>query len=169
LSASDFVLQLLDQNRAFVQGLPPGAYAQRVPALQGSIGGHLRHCLEHVDEWLRGLERGQLCFEDRRRDATVQGQPAAALAEIGRLRLALEQACRQGAGHGALEARSTLTGRLEDAIPCASSADRELIYVGLHFVHHMALMAVAARLQGLAVPDAFGKAPATLAYERSLA
>jgi hypothetical protein len=42
-----------------------------------------------------------------------------------------------------------------------------LVYVGLHFTHHMALMAVSARAQGLAVPDGFGKAPATLAYERS--
>ncbi len=167
LSASDFLTQLLDQNKAFVESLPAGAYGFRIEALQGSIGGHMRHCLEHVDEWMRGLERGRLCFEDRRRDAEVQQVPAAALAEIARLRGALAQA--QPRPQQPVEALSTLSGRLEDALSCASTAERELIYVGLHFVHHMALMAVAARLQGLAVPDAFGKAPATLAYERSLA
>jgi uncharacterized damage-inducible protein DinB len=169
LSASDFVSRQLDQNQAFVESLPPGAYGKRVEAVQGSIGGHLRHCLEHVDEWLQGLDRGSLCFEERRRDPRVQGQAAAALNEIQRLRQALRQACAAGEQQRPLEARSTLTGRLEDSLSCASTAERELIYVGLHFVHHMALMAVAARLQGLPVPEDFGKAPATVAYERSLA
>lgn len=164
LKPEAFVLQILDQVEAFLVALPAEAYSARVSVMEGSIGGHLRHSLEHVAELLRGLRTGEVYFERRERDPQVESNVDAALAELRRLRAGL--AAAEGLEQ-AMSARSSLSGRLEESLAYPSSPARELVYVGLHFTHHMALMAVAARAQGLSVPDGFGKAPATLAYERA--
>jgi hypothetical protein len=167
LKPGDFVLGVLDQAEGFILGLPEGAYAARVEAIAGSLGGHLRHCLEHLAELLHGLESGEVFFENRKRDLLVSGFAQAGLAELGRLRAGLSQARETGRLELPLIARSSLSGRLEESVCYPSSAGRELVYVGLHFIHHMALMATAARLLGVPVDTDLGKAPATLVFEKS--
>jgi uncharacterized damage-inducible protein DinB len=163
-----FVISCLDQSESLLLGLPAGAYAKPVEAVGGSIGGHLRHCLEHVGILLAALDSGEVFFEDRRRDEGISSRADLALAEIHGLRQALAQAAAEDRLERTLRARSSLSGDLAESVAYDSSAKRELVYVGLHFVHHMAFMAIAARLMGHDPGAEFGKAPATLSYERSL-
>ena len=44
----------------------------------GSIGGHVRHCLDHVAALLDGLDGGVVDYEARERGTAAEGDPAAA-------------------------------------------------------------------------------------------
>lgn len=163
-----FVTGYLDQTEALLEGLPQGVYARHVPAVGGSIGGHVRHCLDHVQGALRALESGEVYFERRDRDPKVAVDPSAALDWLRRLRMDLGEAAAVGALARPVAARTSLSGDLAASVALPSTLARELVYVGLHFVHHLALVATAARLQGLAVDPLLGRAPATLHHERAL-
>lgn len=166
MGESEFILHILDQNERFLLSLPEGAYERKVQEVGGTIGGHLRHSLEHLRELLRGIEHGEVFFEKRRRDPLISQFVEAGLLELRFLRDALNAVDAAGILSSPLRSRSSLSGDLRETVCHPSCFGRELIYVGLHFVHHMALMAVAARLQGLHVEADFGKAPATRAYEQ---
>lgn len=167
LQPFEFVSACLADADAFVRSLPEGSYAFHAEPMQGSIGGHLRHSLEHVENLLAGLEHGEVFFEKRHRDARLGSDAAFARERIRALAAAL--ACAEAAGQlqGPMASRSSLSGELEDCVVIESTVQRELVYIGLHFVHHMALMAISARLQGISVPADFGKAPATRVFEKS--
>lgn len=161
-----FVHGYLGQSVTLLEGMPYEAYGLVVAAVGGSVGGHLRHCLEHVQSWLEGLERGTVYFEDRSRDRRLESDRDHAVAACRTLAARLSEADEKGFTNLKMLSKTSLTGDLARWVELPSSAERELVYVGLHFVHHMALMATAARLQGLAVPEDFGVAPATLAHRR---
>jgi hypothetical protein len=168
MQPDEFVLHCLEQSQGLLGSLPPGAYAREIDTIGGSIGGHMRHCLEHLENLLKGLDSGEVYFENRHRSPELSTIPELALKEIVSLDERLRRASASGRLTEALSARSSLSGDLSKSLVYESSAGRERVYVGLHFVHHMALMAIAARLQGLEVDRDFGKAPATLHYERAL-
>lgn len=161
-----FLVQSLNQSERLVQDLPPGVYARRVEALGGSIGGHLRHSLEHVEILLGALDSGEVFFERRSRDGRISEDPDIALETLRSLRARLQLELQRGRLDRAVTARSSLSGDLAQTVDLPSSLAREMVYVGLHYVHHLALVATAARLQGCAVDPDLGKAPATLYYER---
>jgi uncharacterized damage-inducible protein DinB len=170
LQAHEFVLELLDRNERLLCALPAGAYETPVEALGGAVGGHMRHSLEHLRILLHGRLTGEVYFERRNRDAGISTRLDAGLAELRSLRTELQAAAQEPGFLGApLNARTSLSGALDESVAYSSCVGRELVYVGLHFVHHMALIEAALRLQNVPVEAHFGKAPATLAYERGQA
>lgn len=152
-----------------VRGLDPGRYASAPPGLEMCrIGAHVRHVVEFYECLLEGLDSGYVDYDSRRRDLLVERSPNEAVARMERV---MEQMKR-------VSADRLLMVRPEGAGPSGlgqpvgwmeSSAARELQAVCSHTVHHLALIGIAARAQGLAVPAAFGMAPSTLAYERERA
>ena len=146
---------------AFLRGLPDGAYAQSVPALGASIGDHTRHLLEHYLILRSSAPQGRVHFEARDRDQRLSSDRDAALLALAQVRAWLEDGCGGLSLDAPVAARTSTDGRLEEAVVCSSTLRRELIYAFLHDVHHQALIAVAGRLLGLAVPPQLGKAPAT--------
>jgi uncharacterized damage-inducible protein DinB len=167
LKPREFIISCLGETRSLLKALSPEIYRKQVPSLDGSIGGHLRHSLEHLQIFLNGMEGEEVYFEKRERRKGVEEDMETALLEIARLEEALQSAPLEGAYETPMTSRSSLSGDLRESVEYPSVWGRELVYVGLHFVHHMALMAVAARLQGLEVDSRFGKAPATLHFERA--
>jgi hypothetical protein len=151
---------LLDQLRDVVTLLPRSMYVARPAArVSGSVGEHVRHCLDHVASLADGIEGESLSYDRRRRGTTVEIDPTTAVSEIERLLTRLERMPSTD-----VERSLTLTVMIDPHAPpvvMRSTLDREIAFVLLHTVHHCALIAVLLEWQGWRVPHDFGVAPST--------
>jgi uncharacterized damage-inducible protein DinB len=158
---------LLRQAELLLAEIQPSAYSTPVPAVfNASIGGHIRHCLDHFTSLLNGFDTGLIDYDHRERDPRVERDPAFALeltralrADLNRLHPELLDA--------PIVARCEVSYRRGDAPVAQSSLGRELMYAIAHGIHHFALISVMATLQDVSLPDGFGMAPSTLAHLRS--
>lgn len=164
---SDLVLgnsNLLRQGRELVAGLSDEDYAEAdPPVFTSSAGAHLRHVLDHYDSILEGARCGRVDYYERKRDPATETDRAVALARIGSTDKGLTALL--GSERGDLLLRVSA----EDAdatIP--TTLARELHFALSHTVHHYALIALACRHRGRALPDDFGVASSTLAHRRKL-
>ena len=157
------LISVLRQLADILHATPDDQYTMKpVRVVNGSIGGQVRHCLDHVDSLLAGCCLGEMSYDNRQRGTDVETSRSAALQAIERqerelqeiLHLSVDQPIR-------LKVLMAATG---PSILVATSLGRELAFVMSHTVHHIALIGVIAKVLGIDVPDRFGYAPSTLAY-----
>jgi uncharacterized damage-inducible protein DinB len=125
-----------------------------------SIGQHIRHCVEHYEEFIVALASGRdLNYEQRPRDLTVETNRQAAISRLLHIHevLATLPDAQKELGVWDTGAES----------PALSSVSRELQYLLSHTVHHCALIAIIASEAGLVLPTNFGIAPSTLKHRAS--
>jgi uncharacterized damage-inducible protein DinB len=156
-------LAAVEQGVRLLAAINAASYGQRVPlCYNASIGGHVRHIIEHYEAFLRGVDDGELDYENRARDPLAENDPAYASglleAVAGRLRAL-----------GPLLVNRTIFYRAEtsDGIATETSLLRELEFLLSHTIHHYALVAVMARLQGFEPEPTFGIAPSTLKFQHA--
>jgi uncharacterized damage-inducible protein DinB len=144
-----------------VAQLTPEEYAgSDLPGVSGSIGGHVRHCLDHVRALELGLERGLVDYDYRRRNTGVEHDREAAV-------LSLMAAASRAAGVSDTALRSAVVVRslistCGISVEGASSVARELAFVISHPIHHNAQIALLAHRAGARrLPKRFGIAPST--------
>lgn len=129
------------------------------------IGPHLRHVLDHYDMLLSAWPQGQLVnYDQRSRDTRSEQDRNFATHRLRRLLLGLEQL-----QHADLSTTLTIASASdagEDPLILTSTLGRELLFLQSHAIHHQAVIRVRAEVSGLALPVDFGKAPATIAFER---
>jgi uncharacterized damage-inducible protein DinB len=128
----------------------------------GSIGGHVRHCLDHVDALLGGVAHGAIDYDRRLRGTEVETNRLAALESLVRQEQSLLAVPRGSEGR-----RLRLSTMIAAALPpvdVSTTVGRELAFVFSHTVHHNALIAVMTRTLGVPVPEHFGYAPSTIAH-----
>lgn len=160
-------LRLIEQGRGVLRTLERGLYARPAPELRlAAAGGHFRHCIEFYDAFLCGLDDLHVDYDARQRDARIEGDPALADVQLGRI-------ARELQAIGARDAATQLSVRPECADEhdpsSESSLARELHFLASHTVHHYALIAVVLRLHGYDPGPRFGIAPSTLEHlEQSL-
>ena len=66
-------LHYLKQAEALLDRLDDGQFSQPVTNFYGSsVGGHLRHCLEHYLSFLAGMGSGKVDYDDRPRDVAME-------------------------------------------------------------------------------------------------
>jgi len=162
------IVTVLRQLADVIRAMTDGQYRTKpVGVVSSNVGGHVRHCLDHVDALLAGVERGELDYDRRKRGTKVETSRTAALDAIGRQ----EQELR------AFPSRSEkrplrLLAMVSTELPpveVETTVGRELAFVLSHTVHHNALIAVMARTLGVPIPERFGYAPSTIAHlERAL-
>lgn len=169
MTASTFAA-LLDRSAAVLaQGarlaaiLPPELHRTPAPG-GGSVGAHLRHCIEFYRSLLAALEHGELDYDRRPRDTALEEDPLQAAAALNALVGALPGLAgrhpaqrlrvRHDCDHG------------EESGWARSSLRRELNFLLSHTVHHYALIALHLRQAGFLLPEEFGVSPATLRYRR---
>jgi len=154
------LIRLLDQLGDVLISLDDETYA-KAPAGRpsGSIGAHVRHCLDHVAAFLDGVSQGALSYDRRTRGTAVESDRAAALDRIEALTSALVDLDPRTLDRPLrLEVQLDPTGL---ACSVLSTAGRELAYVISHTVHHHATMAVLLSDRGMALPSRFGVAAST--------
>ncbi|HBY63075.1 MAG TPA: hypothetical protein DEH78_24905 [Solibacterales bacterium] len=163
---SDALLALIRLNRAWL-----AQAAQLVGRLTGAqyraAGPHFRHILEFYGCFLDGLPSGEVDYDARRRDSTLERDPAAALTRIADLAAALASLAGE-------RPTRPVAVRMEDAsglgLTCPwlpSSLGRELQSLSSHTVHHFAIIALTLRPLNVALDAAFGVAPSTLRHANS--
>lgn len=133
-----------------------------VGVVSSNIGGHVRHCLDHIDALLAGVASGMLDYDQRQRGTDVETSRFAALAVIRRQTDRLLGFPAESEGW-----RLRLSVLVSSALPpvlVETSVGRELAFVLSHTVHHNALISVMAKTLGIPIPERFGYAPSTIAH-----
>lgn len=159
---------LLEQCGGFIGAVASqdGHYARTSRILPGgTIGKHVRHCLDHFRAALEGFDRSApIDYDHRERNVPMESEPAAALEAIfdlaARLRI-LDAAALASP----VRVRVMLSGDGQEA-ELDSTLGRELAFATHHAVHHHAMMGAIAAELGIQVGPEFGKAPSTLHHER---
>jgi uncharacterized damage-inducible protein DinB len=157
---------LLDQVRDLITLMPTAMYvAQPAARVSGSIGEHVRHCLDHVSAFAAALAGEELTYDRRLRGTRVEVDPQTAVNEIERLFVRLGRVTP-----GSLDRQLTISSLLAVGRPpltLRTTVGRELAFVVQHTIHHCALIAVLVEWQGGRVPAGFGVAPSTAAARAS--
>jgi uncharacterized damage-inducible protein DinB len=133
-----------------------------VGVINGNLGGHVRHCLDHFETLLTGIDRGILNYDDRVRGTAIEGDRSAAVRAIRVL-----EGRFSGLDESALQRPvrvAAMLGGGESLIEAQSSIGREVVFVLNHTVHHGAMIAAMCSTLGIPVPERFGYAPATIAH-----
>lgn len=152
---------LLREMARAVSQLAPEEYTDSdVPGISGSIGGHVRHSLDHVRALEAGLEHGAVDYDARRRCSAIERDRETAV-----LALMAAAARFQTLDSGLLGRTVLVHSRLARdgrTVTGASSIARELAFVVSHTIHHNAQIALLAhRLGSSRMPAGFGLAPST--------
>jgi len=130
----------------------------------GTIGGHIRHCLDHVSLLLDGIGEGLVDYDRRQRGTDVERSPSQALQAIHRL----EGLIGELSGD-VIDREIRVRGQIQAGSPAMevhSTTGRGLVFVISHTIHHQAVIAAAAREIGVSLLADFGFAPATIAYRK---
>ncbi|MBI5862987.1 MAG: DinB family protein [Planctomycetes bacterium] len=159
----DLLAGLLEQLASVLDTVTDSQYTQKpVGAVASSLGGHVRHCLDHFSAFCRGAEAEWIDYDDRERGTMVETSRAAARSMITELQQRLDKLDASMLPM-TLRIRSVVSGDGQ-VLESTTSLGRELAFVLSHTVHHNALLAIMCGTLGVPVPDEFGYAPSTLAH-----
>ncbi len=160
------LVAVLEQLDELLAGLADDQYVATPGGLVTSgIGGHVRHNLDHVEALLRAAETGELDYDLRERGTGIERDRGAARSAIRQLSCQLLDF--DWADAPASLAMRAIVAPDAPAVTMETSIDREIAFVLSHTIHHNALIALLAKLQGAPLPPEFGYAPSTLAHRRS--
>jgi hypothetical protein len=157
----------LQQGIALLRRLTVAQYREPQPdCFHSSVGGHIRHNLDHYTCFFDGLAAHRVDYDARTRDGLIETDPAYA---IGRL----EAAAKGLETLTAADLAGELSVKMDsgsDAPPAQSWARstgrRELQFLLSHTIHHYALIAVICHRLGIGLEPAFGVAPSTLRFQQ---
>ena len=159
-------LHFLEQAGKLLARLDDERYACPVASFYGSsVGGHIRHCLEHYCSLLAGVDSGKVDYDDRKRDHALESEAACAITQV-------EETRRQLAALAAGEAPVGLLVKMdcggEEIEWQPSTMGRELQFLVSHTVHHFAMIGGICRELGVDLEEGFGVAPSTLRHQKAL-
>lgn len=161
---NDAVADVLCQGESLLRAIDDEKYARRLPvAFNSAIGGHYRHCLDHFQSLLHGLDADEVNYDHRERDSRIENDRNFALAETQRILRAC-QSIPAPFLDCSVNVRSQVNYAAGQAPLIGSTVGRELMYAVAHTIHHYALIAVMCGLLDVPVPEGFGVAPSTLKY-----
>ncbi|HEX8027101.1 MAG TPA: hypothetical protein VF491_01500 [Vicinamibacterales bacterium] len=160
MTATDALAAVLDDLAAVVGSLSDTQYVDSaIPGVSGSVGSHVRHCLDHVGSLEQSLTTGVVNYDARERDALVEQDRmlARSLLVSARRRVAslpCDVLTRP------VVVRTLMHARMP-AVEVLSSLGREVSFVIAHTIHHCATIAVLAGVTADRLPQRFGLAPST--------
>ena len=167
MSAFGALADTLRSVAAAVRPLAADEFTRRVLDTSGSIGGHVRHLLDHVWALERGIATGEICYDRRERDTIVERDP-----ELAASRLQRAVARLGGVGDYLLDRPLLLASQLHAdgrSVRVPTSVGRELAFVISHTIHHAAMIAVLLETASRPVPAGMGLAPTTPGVRRTAA
>jgi len=156
-------INLLEDGIRLLKELDDEVYA-KTSALspRGSVGGHLRHCLDFYKSFLMGLDSGRVDYNKRQRDQLIETDRTHAINEIFKLIDELREII------SIFRIAPILISTEDDGVTreswCGSSVVRELEFLRSHTIHHYSVIAMLLRFEGIEPGEEFGVAPSTLKY-----
>jgi hypothetical protein len=154
------LVDLLHQMRTMIARLDDIDYAMPAPGrTTGGIGGHVRHCLDHVSALLAGTRTGLCAYDRRQRGTDVETSRTAAIDATTEAMIRLLQL-----DAATLESEVFVETQLEPGgamVVTRSSVCREVAFLVSHTIHHNAIVAQMLHARGVEMTPRFGLAPAT--------
>lgn len=152
--------RLLDELDSLLSDVAPDVYCARFATdVSGSIGEHVRHCLDHVSTLAAADASTTLNYDRRQRGTSVETDPAEAVRQILQLKRAIETWSTRS-----LDEPIRVTSMISlagDAVSGWSTLARELAFVVSHTIHHQAMIGLLLAIHGHAVPERLGHSPST--------
>ena len=105
---------------------------------QNSVSQHLRHIVEFYQEYILGLQRGEIDFDERKRSKRLEEEKDFALEFLRFLKREMDTVRFDKQ----VQVRVS-THKKENRPILKSSSFRELAYCNEHAVHHMAILKIA--------------------------
>ncbi len=164
-------IECIQQGVRLLRHVSTGDFTHRLEAcFHSSIGGHLRHNIDHYLRFRDGLAAGRIDYDSRERDERIETD-----AEYATDKLQEVAGFLAGIPVDALEKpvqvkmdSGTRVGESESEAWVKSSVGRELQFLLSHSVHHYALIAVICNLLDVQLEDGFGYAPSTLKHREKI-
>lgn len=155
-------LHYLAQAERLLAQLNDSAFGQPSESFyQSTIGGHLRHCLDHYDSFLNGLAKGKVDYDERMRLPALETETTSAAAKIAEICTRMKELLM----HPSPEELSVkMNCGLEATAWQPSSLGRELQFLVSHTVHHFAMIGGICRELGIEIETHFGVAPSTIRH-----
>ncbi|MCB1157961.1 MAG: hypothetical protein H7A25_08440 [Leptospiraceae bacterium] len=146
----------------FLKQINRDDYSKNLPLiLNASIGEHTRHILNFIENLLKGLQTGEICYDKRKRDTGIESEPERALELLFQIfSLIQKQDLNQN-----IELK--LVVKRDKDLFIKTNFSRELVYVLEHSIHHMAIIQIAIKTHfpEIQLPKEFGFAPSTIQYK----
>ncbi|MEW6304682.1 MAG: DinB family protein [Verrucomicrobiota bacterium] len=157
-------IETLRQGEALLQELTDELYVRRLPAAyNASIGGHIRHCLDHFRSLLEAGASGDLNYDRRERNTLIENDRFAALNATRELCEGFAQLGEELVDRElAVTCKTSYSASGSQTSP--STIGREIMYSVAHAVHHYALIGIMGAVMGIAMPPGFGVAPSTMKH-----
>jgi hypothetical protein len=156
--------EVLEQGEALLTGLSDAQYADS-DALRASVGAHYRHSLEHFKLLFEAVNETQIDYDRRERDAGLEMERLFALQVTRDFRHAARFLSTLPADRP-IEARYKISYADPGSCSAVSTVGREIMYAVSHAIHHYALIGLICDMRKIPVPQDFGVAPSTIAYQK---
>jgi hypothetical protein len=157
----------IEQGTALLRRLSPAQYVAPQPdCFNSTLGGHIRHNLDHYSCFLNGLPLNRVDYDDRDRDALVESDPAYAAGRLDSVAARLAALAAAALARDITVKTDTGSDVEPEAAWTRSTGRRELQFLLSHTIHHYALIAVICNHMGVPLDPAFGVAPSTLRFQQ---
>ncbi len=157
-------IDALARLRDAIEPLDTQLYSTPLPN-HAAIGEHVRHCLDHVDCFLKGYASGHVDYDARTRDPEVERSSELARTNISEYIEALTRV-DGGALDEPLAVCHTCAPGGEPVVTHSTTA-RELAFLSSHTVHHVALVGLIAESLGASTDPNLALAFSTEAHRRA--
>ena len=159
-------IHYLRQAVALLDRMEDDQYCKPVTNFYGSsVGGHLRHCIEHYLSFLGGMDSGKVDYDDRRREERFETQTQEASRSLEGIITRLEVLLEGEAPVGLLVKMDCGCEEIEWQ---PSTMGRELQFLVSHTVHHFAMIGGICGALDVDLEDNFGVAPSTIRHRAKL-
>ena len=156
--------QLIGSAEEIVCSLTPEVYSRTpAPLGTGSVGAHLRHCLDTCRALVEGVPGGVIDYSRRERELAVEEDPSRGLEVCVSMRASLMELVALDPEMSLSVVPEKMAGGVEPT-PLKSNLARELESLRSHTLHHFAMVAVFLRHQEVDPGPEFGVAPSTLEH-----
>ncbi len=131
-----------------------------------SIGSHFRHLIDFFQSLLKlaANDNPLINYDARQRDVRLTVDQHYARSKIQDIQKQIKALTDL---NKTLQVHETLDADQAIVTPLSSSLGRELLFVCSHAVHHLSLIKLLAEKQNISIDANIGKAPSTIAYEKS--
>lgn len=156
---TDANIHLLEQCHDLLRRIGDRLYSQAPRDVAKSPpGGHIRHCLDFYQCFLKGLATGRIDYDARVRNELIERDRWLAMAQI---RTTIEDLRRMPIADERIAVQVKMEGESAWTYSCIG---RELQFLLSHTVHHFAQVAMLLRLGGFEPAADFGVASSTLRH-----
>jgi len=131
---------------------------------RSSIGAHIRHVIEHYQEFLHGIDNKYINYDKRKRQLALEHNPDLAIEAINALIVAFENMSKVRMQDTQVTVFHETCDSSEEEHDAPSFLSRELLFLHSHLVHHLAIIEMILRFLQVKVQFNIGVAPSTLKY-----